>query len=326
MENTDLVLYKSVTISDAEANGGRMSYTQVTSNVLNNMFPNVSQDERTNGATKYRKFFFKNKNAAGETAANSRIWISRRSDGGDYFRIKVGTNIDTQAEADDYTNWLGAGYLYNEIGTDATRMDVVFDTNNGVYNSSLIRLSDNSGKEEFLTVKGSGGVTWNGNIATILTTTCFRSGYPASQDVLISAVIDFGDLVASSDNWSENGSGTYDEATYPVEVNNVGTIEESWTLTFTSPTAFTMSGANIGAIPGGTVGSDYSPVNTNVGTGDYYFTIRAAGWGGAWTQGDTITFQTHHAAGGFWVKEVVPAATASQTNNQMNLKLYAEGA
>ena len=33
MENTDLVLYKSVTISEAGANGGRMSYTQVTSNV-----------------------------------------------------------------------------------------------------------------------------------------------------------------------------------------------------------------------------------------------------------------------------------------------------
>ena len=176
-----------------------------------------------------------------------------------------------------------------------------------------------------MTVKGSGGVSWNGNIATILTTTCFRSGYPASQDVLISAVIDFGNLVASSDNWSENGSGTYDETTYPVEVNNVGTIEESWTLTFTSPTAFTVSGANTGAISGGTIGSDYSPVNTNVGTGDYYFTIRAAGWGGSWTLGDTITFQTHHAAEGFWAKEVVPAATASRTNNQMNLKLYAEG-
>jgi len=291
MESTDLVLYKSVTISDAEANGGRMSYTQVTSNVLNNMFSNVSQDERTNGVTKYRKFFYKNKNSAGETAANSRIWISRRSDGGDYFRIKVGTNTDTQAEADDYTNWLGAGYLYNSIGIDSTRMDVVFDTNNGIYNSSLIRLSDNSGKEEFLTIKGSGGVSWNGNIATILTTTCLRSGYPASQDVLISAVIDFGNIIASSDNWSESRE-IYDESTYPVET--------------------------------GVIGSDYSPVNPNVGSGDYYFTLRAAGFGIP-QAGDIITFDTHHAAKSLWVSEIVPPATASQTNSQMNLKLYAEG-
>jgi len=326
MESTDLVLYKSVTVSDALVNGGRMSYTQVTSNVLNNMFPNVSESERTAGVTRYRKFFYKNKNASGETASNSRVWISRRSDGGDYFRIKAGTNVDTQAEADDYTNWLGAGYLYNAVGTDATRMDVVFDTNNGVYNSSLIRISDNSGKEEFLTVKSSGGVSWNGNIATILTTTCFRSGYPASQDVLISAVIDIGNIVASTDNWVENGSGTYDEATYPVVVNNVGTVEDSWTLQFTSQTAFTVTGTNTGLVGAGVVGSDFSPVNTNIGTGDYYFTILSAGWGGTWTLGDTVTFQTHHSASPVWVKEVVPALTSSQTNNQFNLKLYAEGA
>ena len=323
MENTDLVLYKSVTISEAEANGGRMSYSQVTSNVLNNLFPNASQDERTNGVTKYRKFFYKNKNSAVETAANSRIWISKRSNGGDYYRIKVGTDTDTQAEADDYTNWLGSGYLYNSIGIDSTRMDVVFDTNNGVYNSSLIRLSDNSGKEEFLTVKGSGGITWNGNIATILTTTCFRSGYPASQDVLISAVIDFGNILASSDNWSESRE-IYDESTYPVVTNNVGTVEDSWTLTFTNGTAFTVSGANTGSISGGVIGSDYSPVNPNVGSGDYYFQILAAGWGIP-QAGDIITFDTHHSAEGFWVKEVVPPATASQTNNEFRLKLYAEG-
>lgn len=323
MENTDLVLYKSVTISEAGANGGRMSYTQVTSNILNNLFPNVSQSERTDGVTKYRKFFFKNKNASGETAANSRIWISRRSDGGDYFRLKAGTNTDIQSTADDYTNWLGSGYLYNAVGTDATKMDVVFDTNNGVYNSSLIRVSDNSGKEEFLTVKGAGGVSWNGNIATILTTTCFRSGYPASQDVLISAVIDFGDLVASSDNWSESRE-IYDESTYPVVVNNVGTIEESWTLTFSNGTTFTVSGANTGAISGGVIGSNYSPVNANIGTGDYYFQILAAGWGTP-QAGDIITFQTHHAASSFWCSEIVPALTASRTNSQMNLKLYAEG-
>ena len=33
MEGTELSLYRSVTVSDADANGGRMSFTQVTSNV-----------------------------------------------------------------------------------------------------------------------------------------------------------------------------------------------------------------------------------------------------------------------------------------------------
>jgi len=326
MEGTDLILLKSTVISDSTANGGRQSYTQVSSSVLNNMFANVSQTDRTNGTTKYRKFFFRNKNASDETAANSRIWISSQSTGGDYFRMKAGTDTDTQAEADDYTSWLGTGYLTSVAATDATTLEALFDTNDGVYNGSMIRVTDNSGGEEFLTVKSSGGVSWNGNTATIITTSGIRSTYPASQNSLVSGVVDLGSLIAATSAWVESSaSGTYDETSYPIEVNNIGTVSDDWTLTFTSANTFTVAGSNTGSVGTGSTASDFSPVNASAGGGAYYFILRSAGWGGTWQTGETVTFTTTHSSAGVWIKEVVPAGTSSKTSNTVKFKLYCEG-
>jgi len=326
VEGVDLVLNKSVNVSDADANGGRQSFTQVSSNVLNNMFKNVSQAERTSGVTRYRKFFFRNKNASNETAVNSRIWISQKSLGGDYFRLKAGTDSDVQSAADDYTNWLGTGHLTQPLATDATTMTALFDVANGVYNSSIIRLCDSSGGEEFLTVKTSGGVSWNGNTVTIVTTTGARSTYPASENSLVSGVVDLGSLVAATSLWVETSvAGTYDEVTYPVAVNNVGTVSDTWVLTFTGASTFTVSGTNTGSVGSGSTAADFTPVNQNVGTGDFYFEIDASGWGGTWAVGNTVTFTTTHSSAGFWIKEVVPALTGAYTQNKMRLKLYCEG-
>lgn len=326
MEGTDLVLMKSEVVSDTDANGGKMSFNQVTSGVLGNMFPNVTQAERDSGVTRYRKFFFRNKNASDETAVNSRIWISQRSTGGDYFRMKAGTDTDTQDDADDYSNWAGTGYLNQSLSADSTSMEVVFDTNDGVYNGALLRLTDSSGGEEFLTVKSAAGVSWVGNIATIITTSGARSTYPAGQNSLVATVVELGDLEASTSGWTETTvSGTYDEANYPVLVNNKGTVSDTWTLTFTSATAFTVSGANTGSLGSGSINSDFQPINTEEGSGSYYFQIQSAGWGGTWAVGETVTFTTTHAAAGVWIKEVVPASCAAKTSNEVKFKLYAEG-
>jgi len=325
MENTDLVLQKSVTVNDNAANGGRMSYSQVTSGVLNNMFGNITQAERTAGVNKYRKFFMRNKNSGLETAANSRIWISSRSTGGDYFRIKAGTNVDLQSDAEGFSDWLGTGYLTQDLSADSTTFEALFDINNGIYNNSLLRITDSSGGEEFLTVEAA-GVSWVSNTATIIVTTPVRGNYLAGQNSLVMGVVDLSSIVSSSDSWVETSvSGTYDESNYPVVVNNVGTVEDTWTLTFTSPTAFTVTGTNIGSVGSGTKGSDFSPVNPDVGTGDYYFTISGAGWAGTWALGETITFSTHHSAKSVWIKEVVPALTSAKSNNTFKIKMYAEG-
>jgi len=204
-------------------------------------------------------------------------------------------------------------------------MEATFDAATGIYAGSVLRLSDSSGGEEFLTVD-TGGVSWNGNVATITCTSGARSTYPASQNSLVCGVVDLGDLVASASGWAESSAaGTYDEATYSVTVNNKGTVSDSWTLTFTGATTFTVSGANTGSVGSGSTASAFQPINASEGSGNYYFEISAAGWGGTWAVGETITFTTTHACAGIWVKETVPAGCSAKTSNLMTLKLYGEG-
>jgi len=326
MESTDLVLYKSSVVNNTVANGGRMSDNLVTSNVLNNLFPNVTQSERSSGVTRYRKFFFKNKNSANETASTSRVWVSKRSNGGDYIRIKAGTNVDTQADAVGYSSWMGTGTILSPISPDATSFTALFDDSSGIYDGSVIRLTDSSGGEEFLTIASENGVTWESLTATIVVTTGVQGTYPATEFGLVCGVVDLDSIIASAGDITVTSvSGTYDDTTYPLLVSNIGTVEDDWTLTFTSATAFTVSGANTGSLGSGTRSSSFSPVNPNVGTGDYYFSLRASGFGGTFTIGDTLTFSTYHSAKSIWIKEVVPALTSAESSNKFNLKLYAEG-
>ena len=44
------------------ASGGNISVTQVTDNVVNNLFPDITGDEAAAGVTKYSKIFVKNTN------------------------------------------------------------------------------------------------------------------------------------------------------------------------------------------------------------------------------------------------------------------------
>lgn len=56
------------------------------------------------------------------------------------------------------------------------------------------------------------------------------------------------DLLATVDNWVETGAGTYNESTYPVLLDHIGTAEQTWTLTFTDATNFTVIGDTIGSV------------------------------------------------------------------------------
>jgi len=124
-------------------------------------------------------------------------------------------------------------------------------------------------------------------------------------------------------DWLEtSASGIYDESTYPVELFNDGTEYDLFTLTFTSATAFSVTGANEGSIGSGVITSDFEPTNPN--TSQPYFKLLAAGWGGTWQAGDTIVFKTYPAALPIWWKEVVPAGTSQEPDNLAVLGFYTE--
>jgi len=70
-----------------------------------------------------------------------------------------------------------------------------------------------------------------------------------------------------------------------IEVSNLGAITERWVLRFRADrTTFDLIGQNMGQIASGTINTDFAPINQAAGVP--FFTIRAAGWGSGWIEGN----------------------------------------
>jgi len=326
IEATDLKMYKSAVVNDADSNGGRMSYNEVVSNQATNLFPNVTQAERTAGLTRYRKAFCKLHDDGNEVLYNHKVWIRIETPAGDYIQIKEGTNEDVQSEADDYTEWLGCGTLNAPASIDATSIDVLFETNSGVQTGDAGWLSDGT-NEEFVEVAG---VSWSVNVATITLSSGLSYEYAAhtpSAPVRYGGVLELSDTTSSVDSISITGSGTFDED--KINTYNQGTVEDDWEIEINAgDTTYTCTGTNTGELTSSqNIASEFKPSNPNVsGTQGYYFRIQALAFGGSWVEGDKLNFSTHHAAKAIWAKEVVPASTSSYSNNNPYIRMSGESA
>lgn len=324
IQASDIKFYKSSVVSDESNNGGGKSANEVVTGVKNNLFPNVTHSERVAGVVRYRKEFVQNEESTGLTMQSTRVWIGRKTPADDYIEIKAGTDVDTQANATGYTQWAGAGVLNENITGGVTNsFDVVFDTSgSGVYNGSVVHVGDGT-NEEFITLDSTAGVVWSGATATLTIAESGTVDHNYAQTVtIVATTVSLGNLVASFDNWAETNvhGGTYDESTYPIVTYNEGTVEDSFTITFTGAGAFSVSGTVTGSLGAGTTAVDFQPANG----ASYYFKLDKDGWSGTWTSGDSIDFDTHHAAGGLWVKETVPANTPSYSNNNPRIDVYGE--
>ncbi|MBF0488160.1 MAG: hypothetical protein HQK98_08370 [Nitrospirae bacterium] len=161
--------------------------------------------------------------------------------------------------------------------------------------------------------------SWSGNVATIKTVEQFASNY-ATANTYCGVAITIGDVKTSLSNKSITGSGTFDET--KVVLDNVGTVEDTFTLTFTSATAFNCVGTLEGSIGTGSINSSFTPTNAN--TGQKYFQIPANAWGGTWATGNTLQIKTHPAAAALWLKEVVPSGTSAYSENGTLMEIYVE--
>jgi hypothetical protein len=104
--------------------------------------------------------------------------------------------------------------------------------------------------------------------------------------------------------------------------NNIGTVRQNWTLTFTNATSFNIVGDTLGNIGSGTVGSGADPYNPLLSSP--YFTLSPNGFSGALASGNTITFSTSPSAKAVWFKRIVPANTASYTGNSFTVTIEGE--
>lgn len=119
-----------------------------------------------------------------------------------------------------------------------------------------------------------------------------------------------------------SGSGSYDDTGFPIIPYNTGTVDDTITIMFTSATAFDCNGLYEGSMGSGVITSDFEPVNPR--TGERFFTLLSGGFGGSWSVGDTITFETRSASVPLWWKEVVPPGTSEEPDNLSILGWYCE--
>jgi hypothetical protein len=125
--------------------------------------------------------------------------------------------------------------------------------------------------------------------------------YPAGATV--SSVYVLGDFQAlTKDNrtlsaWGNNFSATGDAASaninttqYPIEMNNIGAINQKWALVFTSNTAFYVLGEHIGQVANGDITADLLVINPF--TGSPYFIIRKSAFGVGLNNGESFLFET----------------------------------
>jgi hypothetical protein len=317
--SSELKAYYPATISDAAGNGGRISFNPITSGALQNVFPHVFRAERVAGSTKRRKLFFRVANDADETLYAPSIRLHAPTVGQDRVYFHIGTQRDTQADITGSERKYGAATLKTTVTAGGSTLVVTVEDASltGLFASGdKIRITDkatptsSTGNEEELIINGAPSVS--GTDVTITTTTALANGYAAGAHVS-SLYYPPADLACSVSNWAESGAGTYNETLYPVVPDNIGTAEQTWTLTFTDATHFTVVGDLIGSVGSGTVGADFAPVNSAVAKP--FFTLAAAGWGGTWAAGNTIVFQTHPPAIAIWETRVVPAGAASMAGN-----------
>ena len=128
------------------------------------------------------------------------------------------------------------------------------------------------------------------------------------------------------DNWGESStSGTYDETTNPPIVDHIGSVEQTWTITFSDATNFSCSGDTLGSVGSGSIGGgDFAPNNTDFSKPYFTLTDGTPPWGGTWAASETITFKTHPAAAAIWEKRTVPAGADSLSGNKVVVAISGE--
>ena len=343
IQSENIKWYKSALISDinSSSNGGRMSNIESVTNVKGNAFPDVPQAERAAGSIKMRKFFLKIESDPSVEMVNNNIFIDNPSPGDDYVLLQsTGSYTDTQNSIDGGTRHYGIGALKTSVSNGATQIVVTmenvgmsasnlqpFHPGDKLWISNQATISD-TGQSEYVTVGGSSGdVSYSGADVTINIPAGVTYDWTASNvtPIKVASVIAVDSIKANYASFTITSAGGTFTQTGNVVLNGHATIDQAWTVTFTSASAFTLSGDTLGSgITTGTTGGDLAP--NNAAFSKPYFTLKAAGWGGTYSTGNTITFTTHPAAVPYWEKRIVPAGASSIANTGSRVAISGESA
>lgn len=327
IQASDIVWRRAAENSDLTTNGGRITHTLIPNGVKNSVFPDLSQAERTAGLTRYRKVGIHIANDDDLALLNGKVFVETYTPGDDHVTFFPGNHLDTQDDITGSERQYGAGQLFAPANVGANTIEVmtedasldVFQDGDTIRISNKDTVDAETGTTEYHVI--SGAPVYDGDKATITLVGTLAYGYSAANTRVASVYEVPASVKGTVDNLvvTSGSGGTY---TGTIVADSIGAVEDTWTLTFTSPTAFNISGANTGAVGTGTVGSNTSPVNPNFTKP--YFTIPSAGFGGTFANGNTIVFQTHPAIINLWYKQIVPAGSASIAGNNFILGIEGE--
>lgn len=329
LATTDIIFRTATVQSDAAGNGGRMSATALADNVKNALFADVRQAERLAGSDKWRKLFIHFSPADLSQALDVRVIPYDPTPAGDSVVVYAGTHTNTQSAITGAlpSRAYGVAPLSDSASAGAATVTVelepgtptLFVAGDTVYITDKATISAATGNEEYATVASVGAAS--GGLQTVTLSAQLANSY--STGGRLASVMLAGDVLPTLSGQAVVGAaGVFTPSA--VTLYPRSTVADTWTLTFTSATAFTASGAATGAVGSGSTGSSFGPNNADFGGS--YFTLGAGALGGTWAAGNTVTFTTAPAAIPLWLRRTVPANTLTYASNRFTLAVDLESA
>lgn len=330
IERSDIKYYKSLVYGDTTGNGGRRSNTQILSGSSNQLFPVITSAERAAGSEKFRKIFAQIESVQSLPLIDAKVYIENPTPAQDMVFFFPGTKTDTQASITGTERVYGCGYLSSNASSGASTIVVQVESSTvDIFkDGDLIRISNKSNiddsaagtTEEYHVINGN--PTKLDNIVTISLTAPLNNAY-TSASTRVSSVYQAGTLeVSTSDLLVSSAAGSFNSASNPIQVSSKATIDQTWTVTFTSATQVTISGDSIGSLGSFSATADIAPTNPTYSSA--YFRIPVAGLTGTFAANDTIVFKTHSQSVPLWFKRIVPAGTQSFTGNKFVIVVEGE--
>ncbi len=333
LTSADILFRRSANMSDTAAtNGGRMASAILTTGVKNAVFPDVRNAERIAGSDKWRKVFLHFAPVDSSQALDVKLvpWAPTVAD--DRVRVHLGTQSDVQTAiaatpgdaygaANATAATLAAGATSVAVALESAA-EIIFRVGDAVYITDKETIASPTGNEEYAVLDS---VSVVGTTATLGFAAPLSYAYAETPGVKIrvASVIPLGDVLPEVVAGTvTSAAGTFNETAIAVVPRS--TIEDTWTITFSSATVYAVSGVLTGAVGGGAVGTSFAPTNPEFGGA--YFTLPAAAFGGTFAPGDTVTFATRPAARGLWLRRIVPAGANSFSSNAFSLAVDCETA
>lgn len=128
--------------------------------------------------------------------------------------------------------------------------------------------------------------------------------------------------------WQDTAIGStvtaqYNATDYPLAVTNLSAITERWVMVFITATTFNLIGEHLGQIvTNASTSVDLSPNNPH--TNHPYFVMPSAGFGGSWSAGNCIRFNTYACAAPFWVLQTISQGEATNADFDFAIECRSE--